>query len=183
MKVAFIIKGTAGKRLRRKIAALQQVISNLTQVEACRIFETTHQGHAILLTDEIVQEGFHTLVAVVADDTVTGAGVVMAQRVEQLAETGGLCITGAVRESLSGRLPVEIENLGPQELKGFDEPVGVYRVRRSDDVVSSAATEQNPIKRAQCGLRPLRLRPCSRSASRSGSEGRGSPTRSLKPIP
>ena len=33
---------------------------------------------------------------VIADDTVTGAGVVLAQRVEQLAVPGGLCITEAL---------------------------------------------------------------------------------------
>ena len=37
---------------------------------------------------------------VIADDTVTGAGVVLAQRVEQLAEPGGICITGAVHEAI-----------------------------------------------------------------------------------
>ena len=34
------------------------------------------------------------------DGTVTGAGVVLAQRVEQLAEPGGLCITAALHEAL-----------------------------------------------------------------------------------
>ncbi|MCZ6655230.1 MAG: adenylate/guanylate cyclase domain-containing protein, partial [Planctomycetota bacterium] len=36
---------------------------------------------------------------VIADSTVTGAGVVLAQRVEQLAEPGGVCITGAIHEA------------------------------------------------------------------------------------
>ena len=37
---------------------------------------------------------------VIADNTVTGAGVVLAQRIEQLAEPGGLCITSAIHEAL-----------------------------------------------------------------------------------
>jgi adenylate cyclase len=65
---------------------------------------------------------------VIADDTITGAGVVLAQRLEQLADSGGICITPAVREAIPKRLPFELENIGEQELKGFDEPVGVYRV-------------------------------------------------------
>ena len=65
---------------------------------------------------------------VVADDTITGAGVVLAQRLEQLAHPGGVCITPAIREAMPQRLPFELENTGPQELKGFDEPIGVYRV-------------------------------------------------------
>ena len=37
---------------------------------------------------------------IVADNTVTGEGVVLAQRLEQFAEPGGLCITPALREAL-----------------------------------------------------------------------------------
>ena len=65
---------------------------------------------------------------VVADNTVTGEGIVLAQRLEQLAEPGGVCIQGAAYETLPKRLPFEYENLGEQQVKGFDEPVRVYTV-------------------------------------------------------
>jgi len=65
---------------------------------------------------------------IIADDTITGAGVVLAQRLEQKTEAGGLCITPAIREALPKRLPFELQNLGEQDLKGFDEAIGVYRV-------------------------------------------------------
>jgi adenylate cyclase len=65
---------------------------------------------------------------IIADRTVTGAGVVQAQRVEQLADSGGVCITAAIHESLSKRMPFEVESLGEQVLKGFNHPVHVYRV-------------------------------------------------------
>jgi adenylate cyclase len=65
---------------------------------------------------------------IIADDTITGAGVVLAQRLEQKADAGGLCITPAIREALPRRLPFELQNLGEQDLKGFDEAIGVYRV-------------------------------------------------------
>ena len=68
---------------------------------------------------------------VIADSTITGAGVVLAQRVEQLADPGGLCITAALHEALPKRLPFDLENLGEQEVKGFDDPVRVYRVELS----------------------------------------------------
>jgi TolB-like protein/class 3 adenylate cyclase len=63
---------------------------------------------------------------VIADNTVTGAGVVLAQRVEQLAEPGGVCITGAVHEAAPQYLPLHYSDLGKQEVKGFGEPVQVY---------------------------------------------------------
>jgi len=63
---------------------------------------------------------------VIADNTLTGEGVVLAQRLEQMAEPGGICIQGAVYETLPKYLPFKYENLGEQILKGFAEPVRAY---------------------------------------------------------
>ncbi len=63
---------------------------------------------------------------VIADSTVTGAGVVLAQRVEQLAEPGGVCITGAVHEAVPQHFHLDYSDLGKREAKGFEEPVQVY---------------------------------------------------------
>ena len=68
---------------------------------------------------------------VIADGTATGPGIVLAQRTEQLATADGICVTGAVREAAPGRLPFEYEDLGPNALKGFEDPVNVYAARRS----------------------------------------------------
>lgn len=65
---------------------------------------------------------------IIADATVTGAGVVLAQRVEQLATHGGVCVTSAIHEALSKRLPFHLNSLGTQSLKGFEAPVEVFRV-------------------------------------------------------
>jgi TolB-like protein len=56
---------------------------------------------------------------------------VQAQRIEQLADPGGVCITASIHDALSKRAPFDLENLGEQELKGFDDPVRVYRVELS----------------------------------------------------
>jgi len=65
---------------------------------------------------------------VIADNTVTGEGIVLAQRLEQLAKPSGVCIQGAAYETLPKRLPFEYESLGEQQVKGFDQPVRVYAV-------------------------------------------------------
>ncbi|GAH13353.1 unnamed protein product, partial [marine sediment metagenome] len=57
----------------------------------------------------LVRVGIAMGEVVIADNTVTGEGVVLAQRVEQLAEPGGLCITGAINEALPTRMPFEQE--------------------------------------------------------------------------
>jgi adenylate cyclase len=66
---------------------------------------------------------------VIADNTVTGEGIVLAQRLEQLAEPGGVCIQGAAYETIPKRLPFRFDNLGEKTLKGFNETIRVYSVK------------------------------------------------------
>ena len=72
---------------------------------------------------------------VIADNTITGDGVVLAQRLEQLAKPGGVCIQGAAYETVPKRLPFAYESLGEQTLKGFDEPVRAYGIRLTAEAV------------------------------------------------
>ena len=66
---------------------------------------------------------------VIADSTLTGTGVVLAQRLEQLAGAANVVIQGAVKEAIPHRLPFEYEFLGERSLKGFDEPVRTFTVK------------------------------------------------------
>lgn len=66
---------------------------------------------------------------VVAHNTVTGDGVVLAQRLEQLAEPGAVVIQGAAHETVPKRLPFDYTDLGEVGLKGFNTPVRAYTVR------------------------------------------------------
>jgi len=68
---------------------------------------------------------------VVADNTVTGDGIVLAQRLEQLAEAGCVVIQGATHETLPRRLPFDFTDLGEQSLKGFEVPVRAFSVTLS----------------------------------------------------
>ena len=103
-------------------------------VTAALAFQIDHTSHVSHHKDDLkptIRVGIAMGEVVIADDTVTGAGVVLAQRVEQLAEPGGLCITAGLHEALPRRMPFQLENLGEQVLKGFDDPVRVYRVELS----------------------------------------------------
>ncbi len=73
---------------------------------------------------------------IIADDTITGTGVVLAQRLEQLSKPGGVVIQGAAYETIPGRFPFEFENLGEQVLKGFDQPVRAFiaRLRKGEEI-------------------------------------------------
>ncbi len=100
-------------------------------VSASLAFQAANITHNEQLSDEILpvlRIGIAMGEVVVADNTVTGEGIVLAQRLEQLAEPGSVCIQGAAYDTLPKRLPFEYENLGEQQVKGFDEPVRVYAV-------------------------------------------------------
>ena len=101
-------------------------------VSASLAFQIDNTAHNEQLTDDIRPElriGIAMGEVVVANNTVTGEGIVLAQRLEQLARPGGTCIQAAAYETLPKRLPFEYDNLGEQPVKGFDEPVRVYTVR------------------------------------------------------
>ncbi len=104
-------------------------------VSAALAFQFANEDHNKGVTGDIRPEiriGISLGEVVIADGTITGAGVVLAQRLEQLAESGGVCIQGAAYETVPQRLPVKYESLGEQEVKGFQEPVRVYRVGLED---------------------------------------------------
>jgi adenylate cyclase len=101
-------------------------------VTAALEYQAANTEHNRGLTDKlqpVIRIGIAMGEVIVADNTITGEGVVLAQRLEQLASTGGVCIQGAAYETLPKRLPFEYQNLGEKKLKGFDEAVRVYAVR------------------------------------------------------
>jgi TolB-like protein/class 3 adenylate cyclase/Tfp pilus assembly protein PilF len=98
-------------------------------VTAALAFQTDHTEYISRLNDNIrptVRVGIAMGEVIIADDTITGAGVVLAQRLEQLAEPGGVIIQGAAYETIPGRFPFEFENQGEHKVKGFEEPIRVY---------------------------------------------------------
>jgi len=101
-------------------------------VTAAMDFQSTNTAHNEGISDEIRPElrvGIAMGEVVVADNTVTGEGIVLAQRLEQLAEPGGVVVQGSVSETVPTRMPFEFENLGEQSLKGFEQPVRVFAVQ------------------------------------------------------
>ena len=105
-------------------------------VSAALSFQVDHSCYIDQLKDDLhptIRVGIAIGEVIIADSTVTGAGVVQAQRVEQLADPGGVFITAAIQELLSKRMPLDLENLGEKLLKGFEFPVRVFRVKLKAD--------------------------------------------------
>ncbi len=64
-------------------------------------------------------------------DDIYGDGVNLAARLESIADTGGVCISGKVYDEVRDKLPYGYEYLGKQRLKNIAEPVRVYKVLAS----------------------------------------------------
>src|SRR4051812_22597548 len=63
------------------------------------------------------------------DNDIHGDGVNVAARLERLAEPGGICVSGTVRDHIGDRLDLAFDDLGEQALKNIARPVRAYRVR------------------------------------------------------
>jgi adenylate cyclase len=61
-----------------------------------------------------------------------GDGVNVAARLQELAEPGGICVSGAVRDQVRERLGVGFEDLGEQSVKNISRPIRIFRVRLAE---------------------------------------------------
>ncbi len=117
-------------------------------------FQRANTEHNASLGEGIVPEirvGIALGEEVFADNTVTGSGVVLAQRLEQLASAGGVVVQASVAETVPARLPFEFESLGDQVLKGFEQPVRAFaahlkageQIPEAESAVASAERDGN----------------------------------------
>src|SRR5207244_5360568 len=81
----------------------------------------------INLGDVIIEEG-----------DIHGDGVNVAARLEALAEPGGICVSGTVRDHIGDRLDLMFDDLGDQNLKNIARTVKVFRVRAADAATTTA---------------------------------------------
>ncbi len=65
---------------------------------------------------------------IVHDHRIYGEAIIIAARLEGLAQGGGICISGRVFDQINGKLPVSCSFLGNQQVKHIVKPVRVYRI-------------------------------------------------------
>jgi len=99
---------------------------------------------------------------IVEDNDIFGDGVNVAARLEVLAEPGGICVSGAVRDQVGQRLDdVAFEDLGEQCVKNIARPIRVFRVRFDPEAKGAPesamnATAETPIsKKPSIAVLPL----------------------------
>ncbi|MCH8106451.1 MAG: adenylate/guanylate cyclase domain-containing protein, partial [Proteobacteria bacterium] len=117
-------------------------------VTAAVAFQAKNEESVKSLDDDIrplLRIGISLGEVIIADSTITGTGVVLAQRLEQLAESGGVVVQGSVSETVPTRMPFEFENLGEQVLKGFEQPVRAFIARlRVGEELPTPDTDATP---------------------------------------
>jgi len=72
--------------------------------------------------------GVHVGDVIVQGENLFGDGVNIAARLEALAEPGGICISGTVRDQIGTKLPVGVTDLGEQQVKNIAQPIRAYRI-------------------------------------------------------
>jgi adenylate cyclase len=77
-----------------------------------------------------------------------GEGVIIAARLQQLAEPGGIAVSGTVADHVKRKLALRFEPRGEEGLKNIAEPVAVYRVLLDTSISGKTA-----------GPRMLQMRP------------------------
>ncbi|UVO33046.1 tetratricopeptide repeat protein [Bradyrhizobium arachidis] len=64
----------------------------------------------------------------VDNDNLFGDGVNVAARLQGVADPGGICISGVVRDQIEGKLNFPLTPIGQRSLKNISRPVSVYSV-------------------------------------------------------
>src|SRR5437016_1031044 len=70
-----------------------------------------------------------------------GDGVNVAARLESIAESGGIAISGSVRDHVGNRLNLAFEDRGEQQLKNIEKPVRVYSILLEEPFDEMASTK------------------------------------------
>jgi TolB-like protein len=136
--------------LARVRALRTDIIEPLAAAHGGRVFKTTGDGFlaafasavqalrcAIAIQDRLRDQadgirlriGVHQGEVVADGDDMLGDGVIIASRLEPLAEPGGICISARVREDAAGKMALEADDLGTPELKNISAKIQVFRVR------------------------------------------------------
>ena len=97
--------------------------------------------------------GIHVGDAIVEGSNLYGDIVNIAARLQTMAEPGGICISGAVREQIGARLPAVFDSLGEQRVKNIADPVRVFRLDQGTDRPHRApAVRRRPVRPLLLGV-------------------------------
>jgi adenylate cyclase len=80
-------------------------------------------------------------------ERIYGDGVNVAARIEGLADSGGVCVSGSAYDQIAKKLPLGYEYIGEQKVKNIEKPIRVYRVLMDPAAAGKVIGEKRPISR------------------------------------
>ena len=80
-----------------------------------------------------------------------GDGVNVAARLQEIAEPGGICLSGTVYDHIQGKLDIGLEDLGEQSVKNIEKPIRVFQVPRPSPAGEAARAPSAPAPAAPAG--------------------------------
>ncbi len=94
-----------------------------------------------------------------SDGDLMGDGVNIAARLEGIAKPGAICLSEEAYRQVSGRLEMEVTDLGPTQLKNIDEPIRAYSLQvgvpAKPKPAEPATLATPPSQKRRSGLAPL----------------------------
>src|SRR5712671_3959881 len=163
----------------RRLQAYRAILDRLIAAHRGRIFNTAGDSVvadfasavdavecAVAVQDAIAKEnenrpegeqmrfriGVHLGDVIVDQGNLFGDGVNIAARLQALAQPGGICLSGVVRDQIGTRLPVALITLGEQRVKNIAEPVRAYRIGGTPDRDSAPSTSGSVRKLVRAGV-------------------------------
>jgi adenylate cyclase len=80
------------------------------------------------------------------DGDLMGDGVNIAARLEGIAKPGAICLSEDAYRQVSGRLDMEVTDLGQTQLKNIERPIRVYSLQVGIPALTKGATESQTLK-------------------------------------
>ena len=90
-----------------------------------------------------------------SDGDLMGDGVNIAARLEGIAKPGAICLSEDAYRQVSGRLDMEVTDLGQIELKNIERPIRVYSLQVGVPATELKAPEKPPEPKPRSALLPL----------------------------
>ena len=91
-----------------------------------------------------------------SDGDLMGDGVNIAARLEGIAKPGAICLSEDAYRQVSGRLEMEVTDLGATQLKNIDRPIRAYSLQVGVPAKPKPATSANPSEpKTRFGFAPL----------------------------
>ncbi|HEV2040583.1 MAG TPA: adenylate/guanylate cyclase domain-containing protein [Casimicrobiaceae bacterium] len=88
---------------------------------------------------------------IVDGDDIAGDGVNVAARLEALAEPGGICISGSVRDQVHGNVDVGFDDIGEQQVKNIMRSIRVFAVALDPQAIRPPAAARPAAMRSPAG--------------------------------